>query len=240
MALDKQALQELLLPQLRRALPAARLRTLLRASRSRSRTRRSSRRRACSGRARGRRSRTCTSPGRTPTRVAGDDGIGRPQRARGRARSRSRRITTAAATGDDGCHPAGRGGIEEDHMGIPVRQARRRQRLSDEAEAEGQQALPARPHAGAAVSLQPRLRGLRQDPASGGRPQHVPDAGAVLGCRRRVRRAGRVDRRRRAAGAPEDRPDRGRARGAEEVRLPVHQRAAARPLAAEAARLRHT
>ena len=91
-------------------------------------------------------------------------------------------------------------------MGIPIRQAVAVSIVPGEAEDQGQQALPARLDAGAAVSLQPGVRRLRQDPAPGAGAQHLPDAGTVLGGGRGVRRARRLDRRWRTARASADRP----------------------------------
>ena len=70
------------------------------------------------------------------------------------------------------------------------------------------------------------LRGLRQDPAPGGRAQAAHAGGAGGGGHRGVRRADGVHRGRRAADAPADRRDRP-SWWPEEVRLPVHQRHAA-------------
>ena len=67
------------------------------------------------------------------------------------------------------------------------------------AAAARRQAVSAGADAGAAVPLQPGLRRLRQDSASGGDPAAAPDARAVLGSGRRMRRADRLDSRRRAA-----------------------------------------
>ena len=61
------------------------------------------------------------------------------------------------------------------------------------------EALSAGADAGAAVSLQPGLRRLRQDPVPGRNPAAAAHARAVLRRGRRVRRADRLDPRRRAA-----------------------------------------
>src|ERR1700691_206804 len=94
-------------------------------------------------------------------------------------------------------------------------------------EGGGTQALSAGVDAGAAVSLQSGLRGMRQDSVS--RP-HFEDrslAGRLLQSGRRMRSADGVDSRRRAADASGDRQDCRRAGGAQEIYLSLHQRAAA-------------
>src|SRR2546429_564616 len=97
--------------------------------------------------------------------------------------------------------------------------------LRDQAAARGPYALPAGPHARAPLPLQPRVRGLRQDPVSGADPQEAPHGRAVPGGGGRVRGAGRLDPGRRALDVSRDRAARERAGRAEEVRLSLHQRA---------------
>src|SRR5262245_46932840 len=99
--------------------------------------------------------------------------------------------------------------------------------LRDEAEARPTETLSAGVDAGAAVSLQPGLRRLRQDPVSGAHPEEGTHAGAVLPRRGRVWCAHGFNPRRRAADALPDREDRGRAGGAAEIHLSVHERAVA-------------
>ena len=96
-----------------------------------------------------------------------------------------------------------------------------------EAEAHGAQALSAGADAGAAVPLQSRLRRLRQDRLSGPDPQPAPLGAGMPRRGRRMRRADGRDPRRRAADPQGDRRDRQGHRGAQEIRLAVHQRAAA-------------
>src|ERR1700733_2161233 len=72
----------------------------------------------------------------------------------------------------------------------------------------GPQAVSARADARAPVPLLPRLRRVREEPAPGRGAAPAPHARAVLRGGRRVRRAGGVDPRRRAAAAPADRRDR--------------------------------
>ena len=81
-------------------------------------------------------------------------------------------------------------------------------RLPDGAEAAAPRQVPADRRARAAVPVQPRVRGLRQDPASRARaaPAHARRAGGRRD--RGVRRADGLDRRRRAADPPRDRRDR--------------------------------
>src|SRR6202158_3776164 len=98
--------------------------------------------------------------------------------------------------------------------------------LSAQAEDAGPKALSAGADARAAVSLQPRLRRLRQDRLSRRDPQSPPVGGGMLGCRRRMRRADGGGPRRRAADPQGHRRDRARPRGAQEIRVAVHQRAA--------------
>ena len=73
---------------------------------------------------------------------------------------------------------------------------------------DGQKALSAGAHAGAAVPLQPGVRRLRQGAVSAAHSQEASLAGRMLSRGRRVRRAHGVDSRRRAAAAPADRRDR--------------------------------
>ena len=118
-------------------------------------------------------------------------------------------------------------------MAVSMRQSTRmgwylfRQRLAQARE------VPADRRARAAVPVQPRVLGLRQDPAPRARPApaHARRAGGRRD--RGERRADGLDRRRRAAHPPRDPRDRRRARQAQEVRLPVHERAAAREEARE-------
>ena len=112
-------------------------------------------------------------------------------------------------------------------MAVPISQMWTVATLRAEAEACRAQALPARPHAGAAVPLQPGLRRLRKDPVSGPHPEEGTFAGRVLQRGGRVRRADGLHPRRRAADAPADRRDRRRPGRAQEIHLPLHQRAAA-------------
>ena len=73
-------------------------------------------------------------------------------------------------------------------MGVPVSQMWTVASYVFEAEAGGAQAVSARADAGAAVSLQPGLRGLRQDPVPGPllKKQLTPEQ--CFQRRRRVRR----------------------------------------------------
>ena len=73
-------------------------------------------------------------------------------------------------------------------------------------------ALSARAHARAALSLQPGLRRLRQDSVPGRNPPPPAYSRAMFRRGRRVRRPGHFHSRRRAALASADRPDRGRPR----------------------------
>src|SRR5205809_1050356 len=97
--------------------------------------------------------------------------------------------------------------------------------LRDAAAPRRPHALPTGPDARAPLPLQPRVRGLRQNPVSGADPQEAPHGRAVSRRGGRVRRADRVDPRWRATDVPRDRATRARAGRAEEVRLPLHQRA---------------
>ncbi len=97
---------------------------------------------------------------------------------------------------------------------------------------KGRRRYPLVSDAGASVSLQPGLRRMRKDPVSSAHPEDRPDAGGVLPRGGGVRRADGLHSRRRAAAASADAGDCGRAGGAQEVRLPVHQRAAAERKAA--------
>ena len=111
-------------------------------------------------------------------------------------------------------------------MAIPMRQSARIGWYLFNAEGAPPREVPADRRAGAAVRLQPQVQRLRQDPAAA-RAAAPADAGRAGGRRDRgVRRADGVDRRRRAADAPADRRHGQRARQAQEVRLPVHQRRA--------------
>ena len=110
-------------------------------------------------------------------------------------------------------------------MAVPLRQTRARRHVPDEAAACARGEVPAARRARAALPVQPRVRGLRQDPVPGGHPED-----AACRSTRRVAaieesgRADGVDRGRRAADPPGDPRDRGRADEAQEVRVPVHQR----------------
>ena len=100
--------------------------------------------------------------------------------------------------------------------------------LHPRAEAQGQQALSARADARAVVPVQSGVLGLRQDrlPRRDPAQAHVRRGRAAR--RRRVRRARRLDSRRRAADPQGDAADRRGHHRAQEVRLSVHERAAAR------------
>src|ERR1035441_4483525 len=102
-----------------------------------------------------------------------------------------------------------------------------RRKLRPPAEAEGPRTLPAGAHAGAAVSLQPGVRRLREDPVSRPYSEAPTDARRVFPRGGRVRRADGGHPGRGTAAAPADRRDRPRPGGPQEVHLPVHQRAAA-------------
>src|SRR5688572_3340416 len=99
--------------------------------------------------------------------------------------------------------------------------------LRGAAEAAPSQAVSAGADARAAISVQPGLRGVREDSISVARAQEAAYAGAVLQGGGRVRGADREHSGGGAALAPADRPDRRGAGRAEEVHLPVHERAAA-------------
>ena len=73
--------------------------------------------------------------------------------------------------------------------------------LRSEAEARGAQALSVRADAGAPLSMQSGLRGLRKDPVSGAHFENGIDAGRVLQGRGGVRNADGFDPRRRTADA---------------------------------------
>ena len=70
-------------------------------------------------------------------------------------------------------------------MSVPVSQMWTVATLRAQAEAARAQALSARPDARAAVPLQPRLRGLRQDPVPGPDPQEAPHASSSASRRSR-------------------------------------------------------
>ncbi len=112
-------------------------------------------------------------------------------------------------------------------MAIPLIQQARvgaylaRQRLAR------QEALSARADARAAVPLQPRVRRLRQDRLSRRDPEPAAVVRRLHGRDRRMRRADGVDRRRRAAAPSRHAAHREGVHGEEEVRHPLHQRAAA-------------
>src|SRR2546426_622478 len=96
--------------------------------------------------------------------------------------------------------------------------------LRHPAKARRSEALSAGAHARAVVPLQSRLRRLRQDPVPGADPEKAPDGRAVPRGGRRVRRADRLDSRRRAAHVSGHRAPRRGAGGAPQIRLPLHQR----------------
>ena len=91
----------------------------------------------------------------------------------------------------------------------------------------GPQTLSAGADAGAAVPLQSRLLRLRQDRLSRRDPQQAPVGAGMPRRGRRMRRADGRHPGRRAADPQGDRRDRQRHRGAQEIRLAVHQCAAA-------------
>ncbi len=111
--------------------------------------------------------------------------------------------------------------------GNSVSQGNAHRRLHPQAEAHGAQALSAGADAGAAVPLQSRLRRLRQDRLSRRDPEPAPVGQGMPRRRRRVRRADGGHPRRRAADPQGDRRDRQGHRRAQEIRLALHQRAAA-------------
>src|SRR5271154_2106340 len=80
--------------------------------------------------------------------------------------------------------------------------------LCFEAEAQGPQAVSAGADAGAALSLQPCLRRLRQDPIPGTHPEGGALARGMLQSGRGVRRPDGLDPRRRTSAASEDAGDR--------------------------------
>src|SRR6202521_447335 len=86
-----------------------------------------------------------------------------------------------------------------------------------QAKAEGAEALPVRPDAGAAVPLQSGMRGMRQNPVSRTHFKNGLEPGRMLQGRGRVRHADGFDSRWRAADAPGDRQDRRWIGRAEEV-----------------------
>ncbi len=92
----------------------------------------------------------------------------------------------------------------------------------------GPEALSAGADAGATFPLQPGLCRLWQDRLSERYPQPPHVGAGMLGCRRGVRRADGCDPGRRAADPQGNRRDRARPGRAQEVRLALHQRAAAR------------
>src|SRR4029077_5410702 len=98
--------------------------------------------------------------------------------------------------------------------------------LCAEAEAHRAEALPVRVDAGAAVSLQSGVRGLRQNSLSTTHSEEGIDARGVFQGGGRVRDADGFDSGRRAADAHADRQDCRRPRRAQEIHLSVHQRAA--------------
>ena len=113
-------------------------------------------------------------------------------------------------------------------MGIPLRQQIRvgayvlKQRL------RGRDRYPLVLMLEPLVPLQSRLRRLRQDRLSGADPEPAPVGRGVPRRGRRMRRADRLDPGRRTADPQGDRRDREGVGRAQEVRLPVHQRAPGR------------
>ena len=111
-------------------------------------------------------------------------------------------------------------------MPVPARQSFAHRHLHHAPEARSPQAFPAAGRAGAALSVQPGLRRLRQDPAAR-RAAAPADAGRGRDRGDRgERRPDGLDRRRRAADPPRHPRDRLRVDQAAQVRLPLHQRAA--------------
>src|SRR5579862_60821 len=96
-----------------------------------------------------------------------------------------------------------------------------------DAEAEGPQAVSAGPDARAAAALQFGLRRVRKNSVSRARAEEAVDAGGMFPRGGRMRRADREYPGRRTADAPADSGDRQRADCAQEIHLPLHQRAAA-------------
>ena len=153
---------------------------------------------------------------------------------RSSARSKSRRWPGARRISNSACRPncssvpnAEQNSEGRTHLGIPLLQKARvgayvvRQHLA------GPQALSARADARAAVPLQPRLRGLRQDRLSGRDPQPAP-----VGRRRASRRSTNAARRSCRSPAASRCCTRSCRRSSQgiiarkQVRLPLHQRAA--------------
>src|SRR5581483_2539136 len=123
-------------------------------------------------------------------------------------------------------------GFRKTSNGNTVLQGNSHRWLSDEAEADGPETVPARADAGAAVSLQPCLRRLRQDRLSRCDPQSPDDPAGMLGCGRRMRRTDGGDPGRRTADPQGYWRNRSRPCCTQEVRLALHQRASAREEAA--------
>ena len=82
--------------------------------------------------------------------------------------------------------PSGVGGRKRSLMSVPVSQMFTVASVCDQAEAPRTKAVSARPHARAALPVQPRLRGLRQDPVPRPGAQEAPHGGAVRQGRRGV------------------------------------------------------
>ena len=112
-------------------------------------------------------------------------------------------------------------------MPIPIRQNLRMAAYLMRKKLTRTREVPADRRARAALRLQPRLPGLRQDPVPDRDPAQAPHARRGVRRDRGVRRADGLDRRRRAAAAPPDRGDRGGADQAQALRLPLHERRAA-------------
>ena len=108
-------------------------------------------------------------------------------------------------------------------MGVPVSQMWTVAQYVLGQRLRGSKALSTRAHAGAAVSLQPRVRWLREDSVPRRHPQAESHPRAVLCSCRRMRGTDRLDPRRRAAAASADGRDREGPGRAEEVHLSVHE-----------------
>src|SRR6266850_5098776 len=98
--------------------------------------------------------------------------------------------------------------------------------LCADAETKGPQEIPARADARTAFSLQSRLRRVWQNPISRPHFEPAPYSRTMLGGGGGMRHPNGCDPGRRAPDPPGDRYNCVRLRRAEEIRLPVHQRAA--------------
>src|SRR5258708_22754920 len=96
----------------------------------------------------------------------------------------------------------------------------------------GTEAVSARSDAGAALQVQPGLRGLRKNSISGSRAEAGALSGRMLQSGGRVRRADGVHSRRRTADALADRKDRRKSGGAQGAHLSLHECPAAERKAA--------